>query len=101
MRRWVRIVNFLLLAGAATAFAAANGGELVRIDLGLLTLRGVSLPVVVFVSVLLGMSLVLLAGLPADLRTRRRLRRYRDALEEEPGGGRSRTAGEETEGREA
>jgi uncharacterized integral membrane protein len=40
----------------------------------------VSLPVVVFTAVGMGMLLVFLAGLRADLKTRRMLRRYRDAL---------------------
>lgn len=83
MKTAVRVVNVLLAAGAATAFAAANGGQRVRVELGLVTLRGVSLPVVVFASVLLGMVVVLLVGLRADLRTRRRLRRYREIVERE------------------
>lgn len=81
MKTWIRVLGFVVLAGLAFAFAAANGSQVVQLDLGLLTLRQVSLPVVVFASVLLGMLVVFLAGLRADLRTRRVLRRYRSELE--------------------
>lgn len=64
----------------AAVFAVQNGAETVQLRIGILTLRSVSLPVVVFGAVILGMLLVLLAGLRADLRTRRMLRRYQDAL---------------------
>lgn len=81
MKHVVRGLNVLLLTGLAAGFALANSGERVTVELGLATLRGVSLPLVVFVSVLLGMVLVLAVGLRADLRTRRRLRRYRELLD--------------------
>lgn len=83
MKTWVRVLNFVLLAGAAAAFAIANGGYRVPVELGIVRFRAVSLPVVVFASVLLGMLLVFVAGLAADLRTRRMLRRYRRVLEGE------------------
>jgi uncharacterized integral membrane protein len=79
----VRVVNVLLLAGAASAFAVANGGQTVRVELGLVTLERVSLPTVVFASVLLGMLVVFVVGLRADLRTRRRLERYREMTDRE------------------
>ncbi|MFQ5888477.1 MAG: hypothetical protein ACE5JR_00345 [Gemmatimonadota bacterium] len=81
MRLGYRLLGFALVAGAAVWFAAVNGGQRVRIHLGIFTLRSVSLPVVVFASIILGMSVVFLAGLRADLRTRRTLRRYRETLE--------------------
>lgn len=81
MKHLVRGLNVLLLTGLAAGFAVSNGDELVTVELGLITVRRVSLPLVVFVSVLLGMVLVLAAGLRADLRTRRRLRRYRELLD--------------------
>ncbi len=81
MKHLVRGLNVVLLAGLAAGFAVANGNERVTVELGLITVRRVSLPLVVFVSVLLGMLLVLAAGLRADLRTRRRLRRYRELLD--------------------
>lgn len=81
MKHLVRGLNVLVLTGLAAGFAVANGGETVTVELGLVTLRGVSLPLVVFCSVLVGMILVLAAGLRADLRTRRRLERYRELLD--------------------
>lgn len=81
MKVWIRVLGFVVLAGLAFAFAAANGGQVVRVELGITTLRNVSLPVVVFGSVLLGMVVVFLAGIRADLRTRKVLRRYRRQLE--------------------
>lgn len=83
MKHLVRGLNVLLLAGLAAGFAVANGNQRVTVELGLITLRRVSLPLVVFVSVLLGMVLVMAAGLRADLRTRRQLRRYRELLDRE------------------
>lgn len=83
MRLWVRILALIVVVGAATAFAAANGGQVVRLDLGLVVFTNVSVPMLVFGSVLVGMVAVLLAGLRADLRTRRRLRRYREVLDRE------------------
>lgn len=76
----VRFLVAVALAGAATVFAVQNGGVRVPVRLGVTTVNGVSLPVIVFVAVLLGMLLVFLAGLRADMRTRRMMRRYRDAL---------------------
>lgn len=83
MKLWVRILALVVVVGAATAFAAANGGQVVRLDLGLVVITNVSVPMLVFGSVLVGMVAVLLAGLRADLRTRRRLQRYREVLDRE------------------
>ena len=83
MKGWVGLLNLVLVLVAATLFAAAHGGQLVRIDLGLVTFHRVSLSTVVFVSVLVGMAACLLVGLRADLRNRRRLRRYREMREED------------------
>lgn len=83
MKIWVRVLWLVVFVGVATAFAAANGGQVVRLDFGLFVLRNVSLPMVVFGSALAGMVAVLLAGLRADLRTRRRLQRYREVLDRE------------------
>lgn len=83
MKFWVRALTFVVVAGLAFAFAAANGDQQVTVELGLVTLRSVSLPVLVFGSVLVGMLAVFVAGLRADLRTRRTLRRYREVIEGE------------------
>lgn len=83
MKRWVRLLDFVLLVTIALAFTAANGAERVQVDLGLLTLQRVSLPAVVFGSVLLGMILCILAGLRTDLRKRRRMRRWQEFRDRE------------------
>ena len=75
-----RILFIVAFSALAAGFAVLNGGTRVSVNLGLFTLRSVSLPAVVFTSVVLGMLMVFLAGLRADLRTRRMIRRYRDAL---------------------
>ncbi len=83
MKNWVRVLNLIVAAALATAFAIANGGERVRVELGLVTLRSISLPVVVFGAVLLGMVAVLLAGLRGDLRNRRQMEKARKLFERE------------------
>ena len=75
-----RMLFVAAFSAIAALFAVQNGGVRVPLHLGIVTLRSVSLPVVVFGSVIVGMLLVFLAGLRADLKTRRMLRRYRDAL---------------------
>jgi len=55
-------------------FARANGGEQVTLDLGFGTFYGVPLPYVAFGSLFIGMLVMLLAGIHADLRVRRFLR---------------------------
>lgn len=82
MKVWVRALSFLAVAGLSLGFAAANASERVMLHLGIVTLRSVSLPVVVFAAVLMGMISVLLVGLRADLRVRELLQRYRHALED-------------------
>lgn len=76
-RRMLFVAAFSALAAL---FAVQNGGVRVPLHLGIVSIRSVSLPVVVFTAVGMGMLLVFLAGLRADLKTRRMLRRYRDAL---------------------
>lgn len=83
MKFWVRVLTFVVVAGLAFGFAVANGDQRVTVELGLVTLRSVSVPVLVFGAVLVGMLAVFLAGLRADLRTRRTLRRYREVIEGE------------------
>ena len=85
MKLWVRALSFAAVAALSFGFAAANAGERVTLNLGFVTLRSVSVPVVVFGSALLGMLAVFLVGLRADLRTRQLLHRYRHALEDKEG----------------
>lgn len=83
MKFWIRALTFVVVAGLAFAFAVANGDQRVTVELGVTTLQSVPLPVLVFAAVLAGMLAVFLAGLRADLRTRRTLRRYREVIEGE------------------
>jgi hypothetical protein len=81
-----RLRPWLLMAGLAAFsawFAVANGGQRVSLRLGLFTIRSISVPALVFSSVIVGMVAVILAGLRADLRTRGMLRRYREVLGKE------------------
>lgn len=75
-----RIAIILGSSALAALFAWLNMGERVTLRLGILTLRSIPLSAVVFVSILVGMALVFAVGLRADLKTRRMVRRYREAL---------------------
>lgn len=81
MRGWSRLLTVVASAAVAFLFAVQNGRELVNVRLGAITLRRVSLPTVVFGAVLLGMVIVFLVGLRADLQAREMLRRYRESLD--------------------
>jgi uncharacterized integral membrane protein len=83
VKNWVRILNLIVAAALATAFAIANGAQHVTVELGLFTLRSVSLPLVVFGAVLFGMVAVLLAGLRGDMRNRRQMEKARRLFERE------------------
>lgn len=86
MNGWGRRLGMgLVLTVLATGFAWLNGTERVDLHLGLVRLRDVPLPAVVFGTFLLGMLSLFLASLRSELRTRRRLRSYRQALGAEPG----------------
>lgn len=71
-----------LLAVAATAvalvlamgFASLNSGQRVTLRLGFVTLYGVPLTVIAFASLLLGMFVMLVAGIRSDLKVRGILR---------------------------
>lgn len=75
-----RIAIILGSSAVAALFAWLNMGERVTLRLGIVTLRSIPLSTVVFLSILVGMLLVFVAGLRADLKTRRMVRRYREAL---------------------
>jgi uncharacterized integral membrane protein len=75
----IRILGGLLVILALTWFASANGDQSVDVRLGLFTLRGLSLPVVIFAAVIVGMLIVLAAGLRGDLRTGEAMRGERIA----------------------
>ena len=68
------VVGAAVLLALSTVFAALNRGSSVGVDLGLFELRRVPMPIVVFGAVLIGMAIMLLAGLRSDLRVREILR---------------------------
>lgn len=72
----IRILGGVLLVGALSWFAYANSGQSVELKFGLFTLRGLSLPFVVYASVIVGMLVVLGVSFRSDLRARQALRRY-------------------------
>ena len=69
----------VLLLGVG--FAAGNAGRLVTIDLGFVTLYRIPVTFVAFGGMVVGMGVMLLAGVNADLKVRELLRR-RGALDE-------------------
>ncbi len=75
-----RIAIVLGSSAVAALFAWLNMSERVTLRLGIATVRSIPLSIVVFGSILFGMTLLFLVGLRADLKTRRMLRRYREAL---------------------
>ena len=58
----------------AMGFASLNSGQRVIVRLGFVTFYGVPLTVVAFVSLLVGMVVMLAAGIRSDLKVRRILR---------------------------
>lgn len=74
MSRLLAVIGILLLLVTSLAFAYLNSGHRVTLRLGVGTLYGVPLTVVVFGSVILGMVVMLGAGIRSDLKVRRILR---------------------------
>jgi uncharacterized integral membrane protein len=64
------ILGALALLVLSTVFAARNGARVVTVDIGFATLERMPLPVVVFGAVLLGMLVMLAAGIHSDLKVR-------------------------------
>ena len=82
-----RVAVWIALAGVAALgvlFALGNAGRVVTLDLGLFTLSRVPVTFVAFGGMVVGMGVVLAAGIHADLKVRRLLReRHRqDSLAE-------------------
>ena len=66
--------GLLATVGIALMFAALNARQRVTVDFGFFTLYSVPLSFVAFGALITGMSIVLLAGVRADLRVRELLR---------------------------
>lgn len=72
----LRILGGMVAVVGLGWFAYANGGQTVDLHLGLFTLRGISVPVVVYGSVIAGMLLVVGVSARSDLRSQKALERY-------------------------
>jgi len=66
--------GILLVVALSVAFAALNGNQRVTLRLGFATFYDVPLTVVAFGGLLLGMLIMLVAGIRSDLKVRRILR---------------------------
>jgi uncharacterized integral membrane protein len=67
-------LGVLAVLVASMTFAGLNGGQRVTLRLGFTTFYRVPLSVVAFGALILGMVIMLLAGISSDLRVRRILR---------------------------
>ncbi|UCF21263.1 MAG: hypothetical protein JSU87_07745 [Gemmatimonadota bacterium] len=72
----LRLGAALVAVAALVLFAYENASQSVDLSLGVFTLRGLSLPVVLYAAVVIGMAVMLLAGLRSDLRTHDALKHY-------------------------
>lgn len=80
MKRLTTLLGILAVLVASMGFAGLNGSQRLTLRLGVATFYRVPLPVVVFGAMILGMLIMLAAGISSDLRVRRILR---DRLAEE------------------
>ena len=74
MSRLAGALGVLVVLVLSMAFATLNGGQRVTLRLGFMTLYGVPLTVVAFGGLVLGMVIMLGAGIHSDLKVRRILR---------------------------
>lgn len=80
MRGWWGWVGLLAVLLGGAAFAAANAGRMVIIDLGVVTLYRVPVTFVAFGGMVVGMGVMLLAGIHSDLKVRALLRQRREMM---------------------
>lgn len=74
MSRVAGVGGILGILVVVMVFARLNGGETATVDLGVVTFRSVPITFILFGGLVLGMLVMLLAGLHADLKVRRLLR---------------------------
>jgi uncharacterized integral membrane protein len=74
VRRLAGGAGILLVVALSVGFASLNGGQRVTLRLGFATFYGVPLTVVTFGGLLVGMLIMLVAGIHSDLKVRRILR---------------------------
>ena len=74
MTRYAGAAGVLVVLAFSMAFAALNGGQRVTLRLGFVTFYRVPLTAVAFTALILGMVVMLVAGIHSDLKVRRILR---------------------------
>ena len=74
MNRFFGALGIVVLLALSMGFAALNSGQRVVVRLGVITLYGVPLTAVAFGSLILGMVVMLVAGVRSDLKVRSILR---------------------------
>lgn len=74
MSRALAVAAMVAALALAMGFASMNSGQRVTLRLGVVTFYGVPLTVVAFASLLLGMLVMLVAGIRSDLKVRGILR---------------------------
>ncbi|MBM4185219.1 MAG: hypothetical protein FJ207_13545 [Gemmatimonadetes bacterium] len=74
MSRLLGIGGVIAALALAMGFASLNSGQRVTLRLGFITFYGVPLTLVAFASLLVGMLVMLVAGVRSDLKVRRILR---------------------------
>lgn len=74
MNRLRGVLGVTAILVLSIGFAALNGGQRVTLRLGFATLYRTPLTTVVFAAVIVGMVVMLVAGIRSDLRVRRILR---------------------------
>ncbi|NIR46151.1 MAG: hypothetical protein GWN99_17120 [Gemmatimonadetes bacterium] len=72
----MRIAGGLLIVVALAWFAYVNSGEQVDVDFGLFAIRSVSLSLVIYGAIVVGMVFMLAVSLRGDVRTGKALERY-------------------------
>ena len=88
MRRFPTWLALAAIVVLGVTFAMGNAGRVVSINLGFLTLSRVPVTFVAFGGMVVGMGVMLVAGINADLKVRRLLRERhaREGLAEGRGG---------------
>ncbi|HSR42798.1 MAG TPA: lipopolysaccharide assembly protein LapA domain-containing protein [Longimicrobiales bacterium] len=74
MSRWLPALGIGVVLVMSMGFAALNAGQRVTLRLGVVTFYRVPLTVAIFGALVLGMVVMLVAGVWSDLRVRRILR---------------------------
>lgn len=74
MNRLLNVAGVVITLALAMGFSSLNSSQRVTIRLGVTTIYGVPLTAIVFGTLLLGMLIMLVAGIRSDLKVRRILR---------------------------